>query len=312
MQSAVDRDAAVGAPTLARRTRKRRESVSAVLFLLPNLTGFLLFTCIPLVASLALSFTDWSLVTSPHFVGLHNYQHMLMVDPAFWQVLTNTLLIVAGYVPLNIVVSVALAVWLSTLVRMRNLARILFFVPVLTPAVGVALVWVLLYQPRSGIIDWAWQSVFHSQGPDWIGSEHWAIPAIIVVTMWQNVGYNLLIFSAGLQAIPEQYYEAAALDGASKWRRFLHVTLPMLSPSIFFGTVLTMITTLQLFDQPFIITGGGPGIASTTMVLYLYQNAFSYFHMGYASAIAWALFLIIMTVTGIQFLLQRKWVFYES
>src|SRR5713226_4990329 len=144
MRSAVDRDAAVGAPTLARRTRKRRESVSAVLFLLPNLTGFLLFTCIPLVASLGLSFTDWSLVTSPHFIGLHNYQHMFTADPAFWPVLTNTLLMVAGYVPLNIVVSVALAVWLSTLVRMRNLARILFFVPVLTPAVGVALVWVLL------------------------------------------------------------------------------------------------------------------------------------------------------------------------
>ena len=170
MQSAVGRDAAVGTATRARRTRKRRESVSALLFLLPNLTGFLIFTCIPLVASLGLSFTDWSLVTSPSFVGLHNYQHMLTADPAFWQVFKNTLLIVAGYVPLNIVVSVALAVWLSTLVRMRNLARILFFVPVLTPGVGVALVWVLLYQPRSGVIDWAWHSVFHTQGPDWIGS----------------------------------------------------------------------------------------------------------------------------------------------
>ena len=312
MQIPVGRDAAVGAATLARRTRKRRETFSAVLFLLPNLTGFLLFIMIPLIASLVLSFTDWSLVTSPNFVGLHNYQHMLTGDPAFWQVFENTLVIVVGYVPLNIVVSVALAVWLSTQVRIRNLARILFFVPVLTPAVGVALVWILLYQPRTGVLAWAWHSLFHSQGPDWIGSTTWAIPAIIVVTMWQNVGYNLLVFSAGLQSIPEQYYEAASLDGAGKWRRFLHVTLPMLSPSIFFGTVLTVITSLQLFDQPFIITGGGPGISSTTMVLYLYQNGFQYYHMGYASALAWALFVIIMAITAIQFLLQRKWVFYES
>jgi multiple sugar transport system permease protein len=312
MQSAVGRDAAVGAVTHAGRTRKRRESVSALLFLLPNLTGFLIFTLFPLIASLGLSFTDWSLVTSPNFVGLRNYQHLFTNDPAFWQVFKNTLLLVVGYVPLNIVVSVALAVWLASLVRMRNLARILFFVPVLTPGVGVALVWVLLYQPRSGVIDWAWQSLFHTQGPDWIGSTTWAIPAIIIVTMWQNVGYNLLVFSAGLQAIPEQYYEAASLDGAGKWRRFFHVTLPMLSPSIFFGTVLTVITSLQLFDQPFIITGGGPGISSTTLVLYLYQNGFLYYHMGYASAIAWALFAVIMLVTAVQFLLQRKWVFYES
>jgi multiple sugar transport system permease protein len=122
----------------------------------------------------------------------------------------------------------------------------------------------------------------------------------------------MLVFSAGLQAIPQQYYEAASIDGANRWTRFWHITLPMLSPSIFFGTVLTIITSLQVFDQPFIVTGGGPGISSTTMVLYLYQNAFSYFHMGYASAIAWALFVLIMIFTALQFFLQRKWVYYES
>ncbi|HVA89383.1 MAG TPA: sugar ABC transporter permease [Chloroflexota bacterium] len=305
-------DGAARAPTLAVRRRKRRDAVTAVLFLLPNLTGFLLFTCIPLIASLGLSFFDWPLVSSPTFIGLHNYQHMLTADPAFFQVLGNTLLFVAGYVPANVIISLGIALWLSTLVRGRNLARILFFVPVMTPMVGVALVWVLLYQPRTGVIDWAWQSVLHTQGPDWIGSAQWAIPAIIIVTLWQNVGYNMLVFSAGLQAIPAQYYEAAAIDGATRWARFRHVTLPMLSPSIFFGTVLTIITSLQVFDQPFIVTGGGPGISSTTMVLYLYQNAFSYYHMGYASAIAWVLFLIIMIFTAIQFVLQRKWVFYES
>jgi multiple sugar transport system permease protein len=312
MQSAVSSDEAVGAARSARRTRKRRESFSAALFLGPNLIGFLFFTLFPLVASLVLSFTDWSLLTRPHWVGLHNYQRLLTSDPEFWQVFQNTLLIVVGYVPLNIVVSVLIAVWLSSMVQLRNLARVLFFVPVMTPAVGVALIFILLYYPRTGIIDWAWFSIFHAQGPDWTNSQTWALPAIIIVTMWQNVGYNLLVFSAGLQSIPDQYYEAAALDGANRFRRFVHVTLPMLSPSIFFGTVLTIITSLQLFDQPFILTAGGPGISSTTMVLYLYQQGWQFNQMGYASSIAWVLFLIIMVVTAGQFLLQRKWVYYES
>ncbi len=305
-------DATELSAALASRRRRRRDSLAALLFLLPNLTGFLLFTCVPLVASLVLSLFDWPLVSTPTFIGLQNYRHMLSTDPAFYQVLKNTLLFVLGYVPANIVLSLGIAMWLSTLVRARNLARILFFVPVMTPMVGVSLVWVLMYQPRIGVIAWAWQSVFHNPGPDWIGSTTWVIPAIIVVVLWQNVGYNMLVFSAGLQAIPGQYYDAAAIDGAGSWSRFWHVTIPLLSPSIFFGAVLTIITSLQVFDQPFIVSGGGPGIASTSMVLYLYENAFSYFRMGYASAIAWALFLIIMTFTGVQFALQRKWVFYES
>jgi multiple sugar transport system permease protein len=312
MDTQAGLDLVVRAPTRAGWRRRRREMLTALMFLLPNLAGFLLFTCIPLVASLVLSLFDWPLVSSPTFIGLRNYVHMFTGDAAFYQVLANTLTFVFGYVPLNIVISLGIAVWLSTLVRARNLARILFFVPVMTPMVGVALVWVLMYQPQNGVIDWAWRALTHTTGPDWTGSARWAIPAIIIVTLWQNVGYNMLVFSAGLQAIPQQYYEAASIDGANRWTRFWHITLPMLSPSIFFGTVLTIITSLQVFDQPFIVTGGGPGISSTTMVLYLYQNAFSYFHMGYASAIAWALFVLIMIFTALQFFLQRKWVYYES
>lgn len=299
-------------PSRARRQRHRREVAVALSFLLPNLVGFLLFTCLPLLASLVLSLFDWPLVSAPHFIGGQNYLHLLTADPAFFSILGTTFLFVVGYVPANIVLSLAIAVWLSTLVRGRNLARILFFIPVMTPTVGVALVWVLLYQPGNGVIDWVWRALTHHPGPDWLGSSQWAIPAIIIVALWQNVGYNMLVFSAGLQAIPHMYYEAAAIDGANRWKRFWRITLPMLSPSIFFGTVLTVITSLQVFDQPFIITGGGPGIASTTMVLYLYQNAFSYFHMGYASALAWVLFGIIMIITALQFVLQRKWVYYES
>jgi len=312
MDTQAGLDLAARAPARAAQRRRRRETLTALTFLLPNLVGFLLFTCVPLIASLVLSLFDWPLVSSPTFIGLRNYVHMFTSDVAFYQVLANTLTFVFGYVPLNIVLSLGIAVWLSTLVRLRNLTRILFFVPVMTPMVGVALVWVLMYQPQNGVIDWAWRAITHTTGPDWTGSARWAILSIIIVTLWQNVGYNMLVFSAGLQAIPQQYYEAASIDGANRWTRFWHITLPLLSPSIFFGTVLTIITSLQVFDQPFIVTGGGPGIASTTMVLYLYQNAFSYFHMGYASTIAWTLFVIIMVFTALQFFLQKKWVYYES
>lgn len=313
MQRGVRLDAAVRPPARARPGhRQHQETRAAAAFLLPNIAGFLLFTLIPLVASLAISFFNWPLTSSPTFVGWHNYVRLFTNDSTFYQILTNTLLYVAGYVPLNIVLSLGIAVWLSTLARGRNFFRILFFIPVMAPMVGVALVWSLLYVPQTGVIDWALSSVFHLPGPDWAGSTTWALPAIIFMSVWQGFGYNMLVFSAGLQGIPEQYYEAAAIDGAGGWARFWQITIPLLSPSLFFGTVLTIISSLQVFDQAFVLTSGGPGVASTSLVLDLYQNGFQYFKMGYASAIAWALFILIMLVTALQFALQRKWVYYEA
>ncbi len=292
-----------------RRSRIKKQG-GAYLFLLPNIAGFLLFTLFPLVFAIGLSFFKWSLLTPPVFNGLSNYVQLFTRDSVFRQVLSNTLFFVFVYVPLNLVIALGIAVWLASRIRWKGLFRIIMFLPVLTPGVAVAIVWMLMYN-RSGIINVGLKSLFHIQGPDWLTSSVWAMPAIILMSLWYNFGYNMLIFSAGLQAIPQQLYEAAALDGSRRWSKFWHITLPMLSPSVFFALVMTLITSFQVFDQAFILTGGGPGASTTTLVLYTYQNAFSFFHMGYGATISTVLFFLIMAVTLGQFALQKKWVYYE-
>lgn len=292
-----------------RRSRIKKNG-EAYLFLLPNIAGFLLFTLFPLVFALGLSFFKWSLLTPPIFNGLGNYIRLFTQDTVFHQVLSNTLYFVFVYVPLNLVIALGIAVWLAGRIRWKGLFRIIMFLPVLTPGVAVAIVWMLMYN-RSGIINVALQSLFHIQGPDWLTSSIWAMPSIILMSLWYNFGYNMLIFSAGLQAIPQQLYEAASLDGSTRWAKFWHITLPMLSPSMFFALVMTLITSFQVFDQAFILTGGGPGASTTTLVLYTYQSGFSFFHMGYAATISTVLFFLIMAVTLGQFVLQKKWVHYE-
>jgi len=306
-------EAATVASRMRRRRRARSDTLAAYAFLAPNMVGFLIFTLGPLLASVAVSFFDWQLSVSsapPAFIGFGNYVKILTQDPVFYTVVGNTLVYVVVYVSLNIVISLGIALWLSTLSRWRNFFRILFFIPVMAPLVGVSLVWALMYD-QHGVINWVF-SLFHLPGPGWIASTQWAMPAIILLSVWQGFGYNMLVFSAGLQGIPQMYYEAAAIDGANAWRRFWHITLPQMSPSLFFGIVLTIISSLQVFDQAYVLTSGGPGNATTTLVLYLFQNGFQYFHMGYASAIAWVLFIMIMLVTAIQFIAQKRWVYYEA
>jgi multiple sugar transport system permease protein len=292
-----------------RRMRWKEQGI-AYLFLLPNIVGFLFFTLFTLIAAFGLSFFRWSLLTSPEFTGLGNYVELFTTDPMFHQVLINTLYFVFGYVPLNIILSLGIAIWLAGPIRAKNLFRIIMFLPVMTPAVGVALVWMLMYD-QSGIINETLYALFHIHGPNWLGSSTWAMPAVILMSLWYGFGYNMLVFSAGLQAIPQHFYEAAAIDGAKRWQRFWNITLPLLSPSLFFGIVLTLISSFQVFDQVYILTGGGPGADTTTLVLYTYQNGFTYFHMGYAATISTVLFILIMAVTLIQFVLQKKWVHYE-
>jgi multiple sugar transport system permease protein len=292
-----------------RRVRWREQGI-AYLFLAPNIVGFLFFTLFSLIAAFGLSFFRWSLLTTPQFTGLGNYIQLFTVDPVFHQILLNTLYFVAGYVPLNIVLSLGIAVWLSGRIWAKNLFRIIMFLPVMTPAVGVALVWMFMYD-QQGIINEVLFALFHIRGPNWLASEIWAMPAVILMSLWYGFGYNMLVFSAGLQAIPQHLYEAAAIDGAKRWQRFWNITLPLLSPSIFFGLVLTLITSFQVFDQVYILTGGGPGTDTTTLVLYTYQNGFAYYHMGYAATVSSVLFVLIMLVTMGQFILQKKWVHYE-
>ena len=309
----MERGAQVPAAATQPRGRRlvSREALSAYAFLLPNGLGFLAFTLIPIVASLVLSLFNWPLQSAPTFVGLSNYVALVTKDPVFKQVFLNTLFYVVGYVPLNLMLSLGIAMWLSSRIRGKNLFRAVFFLPVVTPMVANALIWTLLYAPGNGVFNWFLGSVVHLPAPNWLGSQTLAMPAMIVMSVWQGFGYNMLILSAGLQVIPRELYEAAAMDGASKPRRFWSVTLPLLTPFLFFALVMTLITSFQVFTQPYILTSGGPGVSTTTLVLYLYNNGFQFYKMGYASALAWILFVIIMVITAMQFVAQKRWVHYD-
>lgn len=295
----------------ARSYSRQRQGRTAFWFLLPNLTGFCLFTLLPIAASLVLSLFEWPLIGEPVFAGLHNYIRLFTSDLVFRSVIVNTLYFVAGYIVCNLVVSLGLAVWLTSRIRGRAIFRVVFFLPVVTPMVANAVVWRLLYAPEQGTLAWLTHALVGGQAPNWLGSSTWAMPALIVMSVWQGFGYNMVIFIAGLESIPVSLHEAAMIDGAGRWNRFWRVSLPLLSPSMFFATVMTLITAFQVFTQPYILTGGGPGPRTTTLVLYLYQQGFQNYAMGYASAIAWVLFILIMIVTLVQFRGQRRWVHYE-
>ncbi|WP_212612667.1 carbohydrate ABC transporter permease [Pseudonocardia hierapolitana] len=288
----------------------RGDGRAALGFLAPSTSGFLLFTLIPLVGSLAISFFAWPVLGRRRFVGLENFVELLS-DPIFHRVMLNTLVFVVVYVPLNIVVSLGLALWISPRIRGRGLYRLLFFIPTVTPMIANALVWRLLYQP-GGAIDQAFQAVLGTPAPNFLGDNRWAMAAVILMSVWQGFGYNMLVFSAGLDAIPQSLHEAASIDGAGPLRRFWSVTLPMLSPSMFFAMIMTLITSFQVFVQPYALTAGGPGVATETMVLHLYREGFVQFDLGTASTIGWFLFMIIMLVTALQFLGQKRWVHYDD
>jgi multiple sugar transport system permease protein len=285
------------------------EALAAYLFVLPSFVGFLVFLVVPMIASLGLSFYDWELLRPPRFSWLQNYQTLLN-DRLFRQVLLNTAYYTVGLVPLNIVVSLGLALWLNTRLRGIGLFRLGFFMPVVTVTVAVSLVWKWMYQPDVGLINVAlgW---FGTRGLNWLGDPRWAMPALILMSLWKGFGYNMVLFLAGLQGIPSTIYEAAVIDGAGAWQRFWRITLPLLSPTMFLAIVLTIISSFQVFDQAYVMTGGGPVNATNTVVLYIFQSGFQFFRMGYASAIAWVLFAVIFLFTLAQMRLQRTWVQYD-
>lgn len=301
--SAVDR-------TRRRRRKKRSDVRAAFFFLLPNGVGFLVFTVVPVVASLVISFFSWPLIGNSHFVGFDNYRTLFLHDYTFRSAVLNTLYFVGAYLPLNLLVSLGLAVWLRGYSRGRKILRVIFFVPVLTPLTADAVVFGLLYTNRTGLIDSTIHSVFGVQGPLWLSDPHWSMPAIILLSVWQGFGFNMLLFTAAIHSVPQAYYDAAQVDGASKWRQFRNVTVPLISPSLYFGIMLTVITSFQVFTQVAILTSGGPGRSSTTLVYWLFQKAFNEYALGYASAIAWMLFAMVIIATIIQVRLQRRWVHY--
>ena len=294
-----------------RRGVGRSDRFAALGFLAPNLLGFACFTILPIGASLVLSFFEWPLIGEATFTGLQNFITLFTADPVFWQVVGNTFYFVGVYVVLNLIVALSLALWLTSNVRWKGFLRFVFFLPVVSPIVANAVVWRLLYNQDDGLIAWFFQTFTGTSGPNWLGTSEWAMPAVIIMSVWAGFGYNMIIFIAGIEGIQKTLYEAAEIDGAGWWRRLRSITLPMLTPSVFFATVMTVISSLQVFAQPFILTGGGPGSSTTTLVFYLYQQGFQGYEMGYASSIAWSLFLLIMVITFVQFRSQKRWVHYS-
>jgi multiple sugar transport system permease protein len=306
-------DSTAPPPAISTRSRDqqplRGDGRYALIFLGPSLIGLALFTLFPTVMALVMSLFDWPVFGSRTFHGLDNYTRLLG-NPVFRQVVLNTCLFVALYVPLNLVVSLGLAAWLSPRIKGRQGFRILFFIPVMTPVVANAVVWRFMYQ-TGGLLDSLSQTVLGSPAPNFVGSSATAMLAIVAMSVWQGFGYNFLVFSTAIDQVPKEQLEAAAIDGASGLQQFWRVTLPMITPSIFFATTLTLITSFQVFAQPFLLTKGGPGNATSTMVLFVYNEGWRFLHMGLAAAAGWVLFAIIMGITAIQFLGQKRWVHYD-
>jgi multiple sugar transport system permease protein len=275
-------------------------------FVAPALALILVFFVGPVIAALLLSFTDFDLYAladpnAARWVGLRNYSRVLQ-EPLFWQALRNTLYFAIVGGPMTVAASLGAALLVNArALRWKATARAVFFAPFVTTLVAVAIVWKYLYHPRYGLLNWLLGHVGVHQ-IDWLGDPHWAMPAIILMATWKNFGYNMLIFIAGLQNIPRELHEAAALDGATPFQRFRHVTIPMLAPTMFFVVIVTMIGYLQLFTEPYVMTQGGPLRATTSLVLYMYEEGFRWWRLGVAAAIAFLLFVLIVLFT----LLQRR------
>lgn len=293
------------------RSLQRREKWEAWLFLTPNLVGFLVFTVFAVIFSLWISVHEWDLFNPPAFVGLANFAKLLTRDTSFRRALWNTLYFALGIVPLGTAVALVLALLVNRALKGITLFRTALYVPSVSSTIAIGIVWVWLLDPQFGLVNWFLRTVGIAYPPDWLNSTVWAKPALILMDVWKSAGYYMVIFLAGLQGIPEQLYEAALIDGATPWRKFWSITLPLLSPTTFFVVVMRIIGVFNIFEQPYIMTQGGPAGSTETMVFYIYKNAFEWFQMGYAAAIAWVLFLIIFAVTYLQFRYQRRWVTYE-
>ncbi len=311
---ALRREAAAPGPVTAVAPRpgpfsglRRGETIAGYLFLLPNLIGFLIFSLIPIIATFGLTFTDWNLVGERAFVGLANYQK-LIEDTLFWQTARNTVVYTVGAVPIGVFVAFWLALLLNRKMRGVVFFRTIFFLPHVTLTVAIAIVWAWIYHPEMGLVNYA-LGLIGIDGPRWLQSTTWAMPAIIIMSNWKGIGYAMLIFLAGLQAIPQELLEAATIDGASSFQRLRHIVLPLIAPTTFFILVTSFIGAMQAFDQFYVMTGGGPAYSTTTLVMYIFQNGFEWFQMGYAATVAVVLFACIFVITVVQWKLAKSWAY---
>lgn len=299
------------------RTGHIRQALEGYLFVSPWLAGFVLLTAGPMIASLYISGTSWTMLSPPVWVGTANYARLLGDDHRFGLSLLNTLYYVLLAVPLGLAVSLFLALLLNRRVPGRGLFRTLFFLPSITNLVAVSLLWMWILNPEYGLLNGALRMA-GIEGPLWFQSERWAKPALIVMSLW-GTGGTMIVFLAALQGIPGELYEAAELDGAGAFSKFLHITLPMISPAFLFNLIVGIIGSSQVFTQAYVMTGsaqpgseGGPNNATLFVVLYLYKKAFQEFTMGYAASIAWVLFFLILAATILHMKLARRWVYYEA
>lgn len=299
----------IAAPA-ARRKRRRSENRLGYLFISPWLIGFFAFTLIPMAASLYLSFTDYDIFTAPRWIGLENFHTMFFADTRYWASVRATFFYVGMSVPMRLAVALGIAMLLNTGFSMLGLYRAVFYVPsIMGGSVAVALMWRQIFG-ADGLLN-AVLAVFGIQGTSWLGDPRTAIWTLILLAAWQ-FGSPMLIFLAGLKQIPTELYESASIDGAGPWRKFLQITLPLLSPVIFFNLVMQIISGFLVFTQAFIITNGGPLDTTRFYSVYLYNEAFENFHMGYSSAMAWVLLLIIAFFTALTFASSSTWVYYET
>ncbi len=303
---ATRREALPGQGRLPQRTQ---DIITAYLCLLPWIVGFLAFTLGPMAFSLGLSFFEADMLTRNYFVGLGNYQELFR-DPLFLQSLKVTALYAFSAVPLGTATAILVALLLNEKIAGLSVWRTVYYLPSVISGVAVAVLWLQIFNPRMGLINGALR-LAGMQGPKWIFDSTWALPSLVIMSLW-GVGSSMLLYLAGLQGIPTQLYEAAKIDGASGLRRFLHISIPMLTPTIFFNVVMGLIGAFQIFSQAYIMTGGGPNNATLSMVLFLYRKAFEQTRFGYASAVAWILFAIVVSFTVVLVRSSGRWVYYEG
>ncbi|MEK3724266.1 carbohydrate ABC transporter permease [Paenibacillus sp. FSL H8-0034] len=299
--------------TIVRSNRQlnRREKWYGYAFTLPMLLGYVLFLLGPIIGSFAMSLTNWNLISDLIFIGLANYRMAFFEDPVFLETLWNTLYFTLLFVPLNIMITLALALLTQRAIPGIGFFRTAIFSPIVTSIVVWAIVWKYIFQTDNGLIN-ATLKVFGITGPSWLYNLELAIPVIVTVTLLKSLGMNMAIFLAALNGVPAMYYEAARIDGASRWRSFLHVTLPLISPTMFLVVMITLINSMKVFGQIYIMTKGGPGTSTHVMVFYIYEQAFKFNEFGYGSALSFILFFIILLLTLIQWYGRKRWVHYEE
>jgi multiple sugar transport system permease protein len=288
----------------------RRDGLAAFLFLSPTLILFGTFIVFPVIFSFYLSFHQWNMFsTDQTFIGFANYTQLLR-SPEFWQVFRNTVVYTLGTVPVNMVLALAVAYLLNKKLVGKKFLRTAFFTPVIISWIAAAVIWRWLFEPNYGLINYV-LGFFGVSPINWLNDPTMAMVALIIVGVWKTFGFNMILFSAGLQSIPEHYYEAAEIDGAGKLSQFWNITLPLLSPTTFFIVIMSVIGSFQVFDAVYVLTSGGPLGSTKVMIFYIYENAFKFFNMGYASALAYVLFAVIFMLTLLQFKILSKRVHYS-